>query len=87
MRQIQFPTVVTYAPHISSIRVLGTLRTEKFIVVLNFSAYDQMLDVPFSDNGTWRELLEGWDVSIGNWRLANHRVGSHWGRIFLLRST
>jgi pullulanase len=61
--------------------------TEKFIVVLNFSAYDQMLDVPFSDNGTWRELLEGWDVSIGNWRLANHRVGSHWGRIFVLRST
>lgn len=56
--------------------------TDKFIIVLNFSAYDQVLDVPFSDNGTWHELLEGWDVSIANWRLANHRVGSHWGRIF-----
>ena len=57
-------------------------RIEKFIVVLNFSAYDQMLDVPFSDNGRWEELLEGWEVTVANWRLANHRVGSHWGRIF-----
>jgi len=55
---------------------------EKFIVVLNFSPYDQTLDVPFSDNGRWEELLEGWEVIVANWRLTNHRVGSHWGRIF-----
>jgi pullulanase len=61
----------------------GQGNTEKFIIVLNFSAYDQQLDVPFSDNGTWHEMLEGWDVTVGNWRLANHRVGSHWGRVFL----
>lgn len=58
-------------------------RTEKFIIVLNFSAYDQQLDVPFSDNGTWHELLEDWEVSIAGWRLRDHRVGSHWGRVFL----
>jgi hypothetical protein len=55
--------------------------------VLNFSAYDQQLDVPFSDNGTWHELLEGWDATIANWRLVNHRVGSHWGRVFLYGRT
>jgi pullulanase len=47
----------------------GEGRIEKFIIVLNFSAYDQQLDVPFSDNGTWHELLEGWDATIATWRL------------------
>ncbi len=61
----------------------GQGRTEKFIIVLNFSANEQQLDVPFSDNGTWHELLEGWDVSIVDWRLRNHRVTPHWGRVFL----
>jgi hypothetical protein len=65
----------------------GEGRIEKFIIVLNFSAYDQQLDVPFSDNGTWHELLEGWDGTVANWRLVNHRVGSHWGRVFLHRGT
>jgi hypothetical protein len=56
--------------------------TEKFIIVLNVSAYPQTLDVPFSDNGVWQELLEGWTVDISGWRLAGHTVGAHWGRIF-----
>jgi pullulanase len=59
---------------------------EKVIVVLNFSDDDQQLDVPFSDNGQWEELLEGWSVTIDGWRLPNHRVGSHWGRVFVHRS-
>jgi pullulanase len=56
--------------------------TEKFIIVLNLSAYPQTLDVPFSDNGIWQELLEGWQVEVTGWRLPGHVVGAHWGRIF-----
>lgn len=58
-------------------------KIEKFIIVLNFSVDAQRVDVPFSDNGVWRELLEGWTVSVSDWRLAGHLVGSHWGRVFV----
>jgi pullulanase len=60
--------------------------TEKFIVVLNLSAFPQALDIPFSDNGVWQELLEGWTVDIWGWRLTGHVVGGHWGRIFYRRT-
>jgi hypothetical protein len=60
-------------------------RLERFIVVLNFSAQDQLLDVPFSANGDWQELLGGWTVHVTDWWLRNHWVGSNWGRIFYQR--
>lgn len=56
--------------------------TERFIVVLNFSGFDQKLDVPFSVNGKWRERVEDWEVDVQNFRLAAHVVPSHWGRVF-----
>jgi pullulanase len=59
---------------------------ERFIVVLNFSDRDQHLDVPFPCNGEWEELLGGWNVSINDWWLRNHHVGSNWGRIFFQRA-
>ncbi|MBN1654351.1 MAG: alpha amylase C-terminal domain-containing protein, partial [Deltaproteobacteria bacterium] len=60
-------------------------RFERFIVVLNFSDQDQQLDVPFSTNGDWRELLEGWSVRVTDWRLRGHWVGGNWGRVFFQR--
>ncbi len=57
-------------------------RLERFIVVLNFSAFDQHVDVPFSCNGEWHDLLNGGSVWIEGWRRWGHRVNSHWGNIF-----
>jgi 1,4-alpha-glucan branching enzyme len=57
-------------------------RLERFIVVLNFSGYDQYVDVPFPGNGPWQDLLNGGQASVENYRLRNFRVSSNWGCIF-----
>lgn len=57
-------------------------RLERFIVVLNFSASDQALDVPLPDNGIWEDLLSGWKVNVGDYWLRSVNVGSNWGRVF-----
>jgi 1,4-alpha-glucan branching enzyme len=57
-------------------------RLERFIVVLNFSAYDQYVDVPFPANGSWEDRLNGWAVDVHDFRLWNHKVHSHWGNVF-----
>jgi hypothetical protein len=61
----------------------GQGRLERFIIVLNFSAFDQHVDVPFSTNGEWHDLLDGGSVQVDGWRLWRHRVSRHWGNVFL----
>ena len=51
-------------------------------MVLNFSDYDRMVDVPFSSNGIWQELLEGGEVVVHDYVVQGHRVPSNWGRVF-----
>ncbi|MCU0871466.1 MAG: alpha-amylase family glycosyl hydrolase [Pirellulaceae bacterium] len=55
---------------------------ERFIVVLNFSAFEQFVTVPFSVNGVWDERLSGAKVLVRDFRLENHRVYPHWGCVF-----
>ena len=55
---------------------------ERFILVLNFSAADQFVDVPFSVNGTWEDRLNGGTVNVQDFRLPNQQVTSHWGKVF-----
>ena len=55
---------------------------ERFIVVLNFSGYDQVVTIPFSHNGVWRDQLNGGDVEVSDCRLEHQRISSHWGRIY-----
>jgi pullulanase len=55
---------------------------EKFIVVLNFSAVDQWVDIPFPLNGTWQDLLNNDEFTVSNYRLLNQKINSNWGRIF-----
>ena len=59
---------------------------ERFIIVVNYSDFDQTVDVPFSDNGTWTDLLNGVSFSISDFHLPGHRVPSNWGRIFFRRN-
>ncbi|WP_071824800.1 alpha-amylase family glycosyl hydrolase [Gloeobacter kilaueensis] len=58
----------------------GTL--ERFIVVLNFSDSDRIVDVPFPDNGNWQDLLDGRSVNVSNYKLLGWKVTSNWGNIF-----
>jgi pullulanase len=60
----------------------GDNQLERFIIVLNFSAYDQYIDVPFSVNGVWEDRLNGGVVEVHDFRLRQYAVHSHWGNVF-----
>ena len=55
---------------------------ERFIIVLNYSDFDQFVDIPFSRNGTWKDLLNEDSVMVRDFRLHNQRINSNWGRIY-----
>jgi 1,4-alpha-glucan branching enzyme len=55
---------------------------EKFIVVLNFSDQEQFVDIPFSSDGTWQDLLNERSDFVTGFRLANQSVSSNWGRVY-----
>ncbi len=57
-------------------------KTEWFIIVLNFSQFDQYVDIPFSLNGAWRNLLNDTSDDITHYRLYDQRINSNWGKIY-----
>lgn len=57
-------------------------RLERFIIVLNFSDFAQGVDIPFSDNGDWEDLLNGGTVRIESYWLSGEALSSNWGRIY-----
>ena len=56
--------------------------TEKFIIVLNFSDQEQTVDIPFSSEGTWQDLLNERSDFVTGFRLANQSISSNWGRVY-----
>jgi 1,4-alpha-glucan branching enzyme len=61
-------------------------RLERFIVALNFSAEDRVVDVPFSADGEWRDLLNDRTDRVSGGRLPGYTLESNWGRVWLLTS-
>jgi 1,4-alpha-glucan branching enzyme len=55
---------------------------ERFIIVVNYSDFDQRIDIPFSTNGRWEDLLNDGFVIVGDLKLFNQRINSNWGRIY-----
>ena len=55
---------------------------ERFIIVVNYADFDQFVDIPFSANGTWDDLLNEQSVVVSGFRLLNQRINSNWGRIY-----
>ncbi len=55
---------------------------ERFIIVLNYSDFAQYVDIPFSSNGEWQDLLNQDRVVVRDFRLHNQRINSNWGRIY-----
>ncbi|MBD2342043.1 1,4-alpha-glucan branching enzyme [Calothrix sp. FACHB-156] len=55
---------------------------ERFIITLNFSAYEQNVDIPFSVNGIWQDLLnDNQTYTVNNYWLRDQKINSYWGRI------
>lgn len=57
-------------------------RLERFIVALNFSDRPQTVDIPFADNGRWRDLLNDRDVDVTNFELSQQTLEPYWGRVY-----
>ncbi len=57
---------------------------ERFIIALNFSNNDQIINIPFPENGTWQNLLaEGEEtLPVQNYWAENYFLHSHWGVIY-----
>ena len=56
---------------------------EQFVVVLNFSPDNQVVDVPFPASGVWTDLLnDGIKPTVGEGPLRNWTVNSNWGNLF-----
>ena len=60
----------------------GNGQTERFIVALNFSDFDQWVDVPLSVNGQWTDLLNNDSAQVTDYWSRNTRIPSHWGRVY-----
>ena len=58
---------------------------QKFIIALNFSDRPQEVDIPFSEDGVWTDLVSdysgSWKPEITNGRL-RLTMGSNWGHVF-----
>jgi len=54
----------------------------RYIIVLNFSSFDQHLTIPFSENGRWTNLLDGHPLDVTNYVCEDYLLTSHWGAIF-----
>jgi 1,4-alpha-glucan branching enzyme len=57
-------------------------RLERFIIVINFADDDQFVDIPFSANGQWQDLLNDENAHVVGFRLFKQRIPSNWGRIY-----
>lgn len=55
---------------------------ERFIIVVNYSDFDQRIDIPFSADGRWEDLLNGGFVFVNGYKLFNQRINCNWGRIY-----
>jgi 1,4-alpha-glucan branching enzyme len=60
-------------------------RLERFIVVINYSDFDQFVDIPFSVDGRWDDLLNEQSANVENFRLPNQLIASNWGRIYFTK--
>lgn len=55
---------------------------ENFVIVLNFSATNQITDIPFPSDGIWKDLLnDNQDYTVTEGQLRNQKINSNWGRI------
>ena len=57
---------------------------QRFIVVLNCSAYDQWVDIPFSADGVWHDALNDRSDQVTGFWLRNQQISSNWGRVYSL---
>ena len=56
---------------------------QRFIIVINYSDFNQSVTIPFSTNGIWRDILNDATAAVTDYRLFNQIISSNWGRIYV----
>lgn len=59
--------------------------TERFMIVLNFAGFDQLVDVPLPVDGAWTDLLGGVSVTASQGWARSVEVSSNWGKVLFRR--
>lgn len=59
---------------------------ERFIIVINYAAVDRWVDIPFSSNGNWQDLLNDNVANVSGNKLFNQQINSNWGRIYFQKA-
>jgi glycosidase len=59
---------------------------ERFIIAINYSDVDQLVDLPFSTDGIWEDLLNDTSAVVSGFRLSQQRIHSNWGRIYFQKA-
>ena len=62
-------------------------KLDRFIIVINFSENDQVVDIPFGTNGKWDDLLSDLSDDVSGFKLYNQKINSNWGRIYYQSQT
>lgn len=57
-------------------------KEEYFIIAINYSGNRLNIDIPFSKNGIWTDLLNDERVEVNEYQLTRYQINSHWGAIF-----
>lgn len=60
---------------------------ERFIIVINYSDFAQRIDIPFSSDGRWEDVLNGGLVFVNGHKLFDQEISSNWGRIYYQKLT
>jgi 1,4-alpha-glucan branching enzyme len=60
-------------------------KLDRYIIVLNFSMFARSLNLPFSENGRWENLLDGNTINVRNYSCDNYIINSHWGAIYRMQ--
>ena len=55
---------------------------ERFMIVVNYSDFDQRINIPFSANGRWDDLLNDDFIFVEGFKASGQRINSNWGRIY-----
>jgi pullulanase/glycogen debranching enzyme len=61
-------------------------KVERFIIAINYTDVDQWIDLPFSSNGIWEDLLNDLSAVVSGFRLSQQRIHSNWGRIYFQKA-
>lgn len=80
-----FETMAKYHNKMVIIFKRYDLNGDVIVVALNFSNYNQYVDIPFPYNGKWYEYIYNYSINVSGNILKSHKIPASSGKIFYLK--